>query len=858
VTPPVGLVVVSHSRALADAAVELAREMAPGELPIEVAAGMDDGALGTDAVAIAAAIGVADTGAGVVVLMDLGSAVLSAELALELLDDPAGRDRVLLCPAPLVEGLVVAAVAAAGGADRAEVAAEAAAALAAKLAQLAPDEPGAAASQQQPPPEPQAEAEPTEVVECFTVSNLHGLHARPAARLVALVRELDGAGVRLRNATTGSPWAPAGSLARVATLAALHGHRIEVAASGEGARATVDAVLALAATGFGETAAATTEAPTEPAPRPPASRPVSAPESPASATPLPASPGIAIGPKRSAAVAPVAVPEEPAGDPAAERARLDAAIATVTSDVRAGRAAAARELGPAEAAIFDAHLLLLDDPELLEDAGAAVTAGASAPRAWSDAAERAAAAFDLLPDPYLAARAGDVRAVGDQVLRALVGGSADTGDETGDGPPSVLVAADLTPARAAALDPARVAGVVLAGGSPTAHSAILLRARGVPAVLGAGPGVLQVADGTLIALDGATGELVVDPAPDAVTAFRDRAAAQAARDQEARERSAGPAVTRDGVTVLVGANVGSPADATSAAAEGADLVGLVRTEFLFLDRAAAPDVDEQEAAYRALAIALGGKRMTLRTIDVGGDKPLPYLPLPAEANPFLGLRGIRLAAAFPELLADQLLAAVRVAHDAPISVMFPMVTTLDELVVARRALDAAIAREGRGTPPGLEVGIMVEVPAAALKAAAFVPHVDFFSIGTNDLTQYALAAERGNPAVAAVADPLDPGVLRLVDSVCRAAGERVLVAVCGEAAADPLAARLLVGLGVRELSVAAPAVAGVKQVVREVDAAQAANQAAAALTATGPAEVRRADAVQARPELRTPADSSSS
>jgi multiphosphoryl transfer protein len=856
VTPPVGLVVVSHSAALAAAAVELAREMAPGELPIEVAAGVDDGALGTDAVAIAAAIGIADTGAGVVVLMDLGSAVLSAELALELLDDPAGRDRVLLCPAPLVEGLVVAAVAAAGGADRAEVAAEAAAALEAKLAQLAPNEPGAA-SQQQLPTEPQAEAEPTEVVESFTVSNPHGLHARPAARLVALVRELDGAGVRLRNATTGSPWAPAGSLARVATLAALRGHRIEVAASGEGARAAVDAVLALAASGFGETAVPTTAAPTEPAPttaaltepapRPPASRPVPAPESPGSGTALPASPGIAIGPKLSAALAPVAVPDEPAGDPATERARLDAAIAKVMSDVRAGRAAAARELGPAEAAIFDAHLLLLDDPELLENAGAAITAGASAPRGWSDAAERAAAAFDLLPDPYLAARAGDVRAVGDQVLRALVGGSADSGDDSvdgsGDGPPHVLVAADLTPARAAALDPARVAGVVLAGGSPTAHSAILLRARGVPAVLGAGPAVLQVADGTLIALDGAAGELVVDPAPDAVAAFRDRAAAQAARDREARERCAAPAVTRDGVTILVGANVGSPADATSAAAEGADLVGLVRTEFLFLDRAAAPDVDEQEAAYRALAIALGGKRMTLRTIDVGGDKPLPYLPLPAEANPFLGLRGIRLATAFPGLLADQLLAAVRVAHDAPVSVMFPMVATLDELVVARRALDAAIAREGRGTPPGLEVGIMVEVPAAALKAAVFAPHVDFFSIGTNDLTQYALAAERGNPAVAAVADPLDPGVLRLVDAVCRAAGERVLVAVCGEAAADPLAARLLVGLGVRELSVAAPAVAGVKQVVREVDVAQAADQVAAALTATGPAEVRRTDAV---------------
>jgi phosphocarrier protein FPr len=182
---------------------------------------------------------------------------------------------------------------------------------------------------------------------------------------------------------------------------------------------------------------------------------------------------------------------------------------------------------------------------------------------------------------------------------------------------------------------------------------------------------------------------------------------------------------------------------------------------------------------------------------------------------------------------------VRVAHETPVSVMFPMVATIDELLVARRALDEAIAREGRGTPPGLQVGIMVEVPAAALKAAAFVPHVDFFSIGTNDLTQYALAAERGNPAVAALADPLDPGVLRLVDAVCRAAGEQALVAVCGEAAADPLAAQLLVGLGVRELSVAAPAVAGVKQVVREVELARAAERAAAALTASGPSEVRR-------------------
>uniref|UniRef100_UPI0027E2F03B dihydroxyacetone kinase phosphoryl donor subunit DhaM n=1 Tax=Pseudonocardia nigra TaxID=1921578 RepID=UPI0027E2F03B len=554
-TAPVGLVVVSHSRVLAEAAVALAREMAPGDLPIEVAAGLDDGTFGTDAVAIGAAIGAADGGAGVVVLMDLGSAVLSAELALDLLDDPDARDRVLLCPAPLVEGLVVAAVTAAGGAGRAEVAAEAAGALGGKQSQLGEVAPGDA-------PAPDAAAE---LVEGFTVANPHGLHARPAARLVGLVRGLPDAEVQLRNATTGSPWAPATSLARLTGLAALEGHRVEVTASGPGARVALDAVLALAARRFDE------------ATDTPARRPISVPESPGSAGhPLPASPGIAVGPKRSAGAGPVTVPDVPAADPASERADLDRALAAAAAEIRAGRAAAARELGPAEAEIFDAHLLLLDDPDLLADARTGIDAGAVAARAWADAAERAAAALDALPDPYLAARAADVRAVADQVLRALVGAPAALADP--GGPPGVLVAPDLTPAQAAALDPDRVAGVVLAAGSPTAHSAILLRARSVPAVLGAGRAVLDVGDGTPIALDGTTGELAVDPDPATLAAFRERAAARAIRDREARSRAAAPAVTRDGVDVLVGANVGSPADATAAAAGGADLVGLLRTE----------------------------------------------------------------------------------------------------------------------------------------------------------------------------------------------------------------------------------------------------------------------------------------
>jgi phosphocarrier protein FPr len=286
--------------------------------------------------------------------------------------------------------------------------------------------------------------------------------------------------------------------------------------------------------------------------------------------------------------------------------------------------------------------------------------------------------------------------------------------------------------------------------------------------------------------------------------------------------------------VLVGANLGSVADAR--AAIGADLAGLVRTEFCFLGRATAPTVDEQEAAYRAIAEAMTGRRITLRTLDVGGDKPLPYVPMPKEANPFLGVRGIRLALARKDLLTDQLAAIARVAFDHPVDVMFPMVTTVDELLAARGLLDDAVRAVGRGAPTDLRVGIMVEVPATALKAAVFAPHVDFLSIGTNDLTQYAMAAERGNAELAALADPLDPGVLALIGAT---AASDVLVAVCGELAGDEQAAAVLLGLGVRELSVVPGAVARVKEAVRHVDLAAAEELARQALAAPGAAAVRR-------------------
>ncbi|GAA0807833.1 phosphoenolpyruvate--protein phosphotransferase [Spirilliplanes yamanashiensis] len=795
----VGLVVVSHSWALARAAVALASEMLHGRaVRIEIAAGLDEHTFGTDATRIVTAVQDADAGDGVVVLMDLGSAVLSAELALDLLDDGA-RDRVVLCPAPLVEGLVVAAVAAATGASRDEVAAEAAGALAGKQSHFAA-----------PPPEPAAPAAgsaggPTAA---FTVTGPHGLHARPAARLVAQARSHD-ARLELRNRTTGSPWVSAASLSRVATLGALQGHELEVRATGAQAQEAVDHLLVLAASGFGEH---TQDAVAPPAPRRPAGAGV------------PASPGIGVGPVWHDRGAPVVVPAETSRGAETEWRRIGDAVAAVRRAVQRVRADTARVAGDAEADVFDAHLLLLDDPELVGDVRARVDGGEAAAPAWAAAVERIAAEFAGLGDDYLQARAADVRAVGDQVLRALTGAPAAAPDGEG-----VLVAEDLTPADAAALDPARVAGVLLAYGSATSHAAILARARGIPAVAGLGAGITAVPAGTVVALDGATGRVVVDPAPDELAAFTAAAAEQGRRRGRALERAASPAATRDGVAVAVGANVGSVRDAEQAAAAGADLAGLVRTEFLFLDRSRAPEVDEQADVYRRIAAALGGRRITLRTLDVGGDKPLRYAPGPAEANPYLGVRGIRLSAAHPRLFAAQLRAVVRVAHETPVSVMFPMVATVAELLRARQALAEAVRAEGRGEPAGLLVGVMVEVPAAALKAAAFGRHADFLSVGTNDLTQYALAAERGNPALAGLADPFDPGVLRLVGHACRAAG--VPVTVCGELAADERAAAVLTGLGVRGLSVAPGAVPLVKEAVRAVDLAVAGPRAQAALDA---------------------------
>ncbi len=916
----IGLVLVSHSARLAEGVAELVAQMAGPDLGIAVAGGLDlpGKPLGTDAALVAQAIERVWSPDGVLVLMDLGSAVLSAELALDLLPDER-RDGVLLCDAPLVEGAVAAAVAAALGGSLESVAREARGGLAAKAAQLGTPEAEAAAPGEAAPgtaldegsPDDASHVEAAPAILRVVVANRLGLHARPAARLVRTAAAFD-ADVTVEDVTAARGPVSARSLNAVAALGAGRGHELLVRARGPQAGEALAAIARLAGDDFGDapgkarsagggpdTAGETTSAfgpdtagetalvspppaarSGEPARVPPAPTPASAaaPSPGAVLRGMPGSPGIVVGRARLVQTVAAPGPDRPAADPQVEWAALRRALDATAADLRRARSEVAGRAGTYDAAIFDAHLLFLSDEALLGPARAAIfDDGRTAAAAWTAATAAAAAAWESVADPYLRSRVADLRGVADGVLRHLVeapavalataaapepasGAAAPAPDA--DAPASgaaalsaaapsaaIVITPDLAPAAIALLDRAAVLGVACAFGGPTSHGAILARSLGIPAAVACGAELLSVAEGTLLVLDGEAGTVTVAPSAATVAQAETRRAHRAAVEAEAHARACEPAVTRGGLVVEVAANVAGPGEIATALADGADGVGILRTEFLFLASDRLPDEDEQAAVYRAMAEELGGRPLVVRTLDVGADKQLPYLPLAREDNPYLGVRGIRLGLQHPELLSGQLRAVLRASAGHPVRLLLPMVTTLDELLRVRVVLDearASLAAAGVALPRRLEVGIMVEVPAVALLAAAFAPHVDFFSVGTNDLTQYVLAADRGNAEVAGLGDALHPAVLRLIAEVARAAGDAGLpVAVCGEIAGDPLAAPILLGLGVNALSMSAPRIALAKQVVRGVEPDAARRLATQALAADSTAQVRALAAADA-------------
>ena len=643
------------------------------------------------------------------------------------------------------------------------------------------------------------------------VSHPHGLHARPAGLIAAEVKRLGlpvEAAVGGRKANARSPVALMG-------LGVRAGDELVLSARGQGAEAAVNALADLIERDING-------APAHEGAAAPAAKATSLPSG--AIQGVRAAPGLAVGPAFHLSQAPV---EPPAGssDAATERAALEAALSTVRADlVRQASAArgAARE-------ILSAHLELLDDPELRDGSRAAIDAGQSAGAAWRATLGAQAELLRSLDEPRLAERAGDLADLERQVLIAL-GGSAPPSPPLPAG--AIVLAEDLIPSQMEGLRQA--GGICTVRGGPTSHVAILAAAMGLPAVVAAGPRALQVAEGASVILDADAGVLIPGPDQAQVADARSNVGSLAAGRAAARAAAQAPCSTADGVRIEIFANAGALADAETAVANGAEGCGLLRTEFLFLDRASAPSEDEQAAAYQAIADAFHGLPVIVRTLDIGADKPAAWLPLPPAENPALAIRGVRVGLRHPALLKTQLRAILRVQPAGPCRIMIPMVASVSELRAVRRLADEAARALGRTEPFAL--GVMVETPAAAVTADLIAAEADFLSIGANDLAQYALAMDRTDPELAADIDSLHPAVLRLIRLTVEGSARRARpIGVCGAVASDPRAAPILIGLGVTELSAAPAAVPELKALVRTLTlgpcrelAARACNQVSAA------------------------------
>lgn len=671
----------------------------------------------------------------------------------------------------------------------------------------------------------------------MVIHNATGLHARPAKVFVTVAKQFQSK-ILIGN---GTKQVNAKSLISVLTLGVERGQSIQVEVEGEDEADAVRALESAILDGLGEDVNGGHAAPVAPVPPPamvpqqttPVTPPVNGSDSADTVRGIPAAPGIAIGPIYRIGQDSIVADDNFSGV-VEEKARLNRAIEDAKGQLTS-LSSHLRTHTASEAAIFDVHIELLDDPELLDTVYGEIQQRTGAARAWQSTIEARAKMIASLDDPLLAARSADLHDVGYRVLRALVGSPQHHGIQLPDHP-VILVAHDLSPSDTASLDTARVLGFCTAAGGPTAHSAIIARALGLPAVVSAGDALLALADGTMVILDGKAGTVVVNP-DDATLA---RAYTTQQQDHERREnaqRLAGdPAITQDGHRVEIVANIGGLADAKVAAAGGAEGVGLLRTEFLFLDRTEAPGEEAQYEVYRDIARVFGSHPVIVRTLDIGGDKPLPYITVPTESNPFLGERGIRLCLNRPELLREQVRAILRASPEGKLRIMFPMIADVGEFRRARQIVESV--RADLGVPP-VEVGIMIEVPSAALMADVFAREVDFFSVGTNDLTQYTLAMDRMHPTLAAYSDGLHPAVLRLIHRTVEAAhAEGKWVGVCGELGADPQAVPILVGLGVDELSVSVPAIPTVKAQIRGMTLEEAKGLAQRALVCATAPDVR--------------------
>jgi phosphocarrier protein FPr/phosphocarrier protein len=649
-----------------------------------------------------------------------------------------------------------------------------------------------------------------ELTRALVVPLVHGLHARPAARVAEVAKRFQAEVSLLALNRRANARSPVG----IMSLGLRHGDSATLAAAGPDAAAALEALAELIEGGMGEGAPIRKAAA--------ALTPESAPAKRASLAQLKgvmASPGLAVGKAVRLFVEELAVVE--AGQGAAhERAALDAAIAAV-----AGRIAREAESGEGQArrAILGAHAAFLEDPELTGQAARLIGEGKSAGYAWRAAIGAYVEALRGLGDRRIAERVDDLLDLERRVLLVLAG-EEDRGPDLPPG--AILLAEELLPSQLMGVDAARLAGICTAKGGPTSHVAILAASMGVPAVVAAGAGVAAINEGTSLILDADAGLLHVAPDAQALEAAQTTLALRAERRAAARLASREDCRMADGTRIKVYANLGSIADAEAAEAAGAEGCGLLRTEFLFLERETAPDEDEQAERYGAIAAAIGGRPLIIRLLDVGGDKTASYLLIGPEENPALGVRGVRVLMRRPQVLKTQLRAILRGAPHAKI--MVPMVASLSELRAVRAALDEA--RREMGRVGRSDLGVMIETPAAAAIADLLAAESDFLSVGTNDLTQYALAMDRGNPDLAGEIDALHPAVLRMIAQASEGGRKHALwTGVCGGLAGDLAAVPILIGLGVSELSMPSAAIPEAKALIRTLSPQACADLARKAL-----------------------------
>ncbi|MBF0410549.1 MAG: phosphoenolpyruvate--protein phosphotransferase [Candidatus Riflebacteria bacterium] len=677
------------------------------------------------------------------------------------------------------------------------------------------------------------------VSEAIVIPNPSGLHARPAAALVCIAKRYKSE-IRLRRENS---VANAKSVVSILALDVKNGDKVFIESEGPDAREANSVIAPALSAGLGEEIA---HEPLESAKRTDLKPEVISKELSDESifSGVSASGGLAIGVAHQLKKCNIEVQEN--GDGAySERTRLFDALENGKAQIKALHDNLMATADPGKAAIFAAHIELLEDPDLIEIAESLIEKGKSAAYSWKNAFSSQASRLAEMSNELLAARANDLKDVGNRVL-AIITGKCEKMPDFPDN--CILIAEDLTPSDTASLDRKKVLGFCTVAGGATSHVAILARSLGIPAIAAIEARALEIPNNTMVILDGGKGFLKINPEKNEIELIKSRQLKQNEIRQKDLRSSTEKAITKDGAHIEIFANIGGTSDADELVKTGGDGVGLLRSEFLFLNRSNPPSEDEQTDIYSSIAGKLGSDRpLIIRTLDVGGDKPLSYLPIPREENPFLGERGIRVGINRPEILRTQIRAILRASSRGKILVMFPMISMLSEW----RFADGMLKEEAKslGIAP-VPTGIMVEVPAAAVLSDIFAREAAFFSIGTNDLTQYTLAMDRGHPMLASKVDALNPAVLRLIAQTVDSArkyGRKV--GVCGGVAGDPSAVAILLGLGVDELSVSIPVIPSVKALVRKLDLQSCRALAQKALTLDCAADVRKLVATSSEENL---------